>query len=58
VSIYWNNPRLLLGTTTTNALGSGAFSVTIPSNATPGLNGLLGVGATTGALGLGAVLVK
>ncbi len=58
VSIYWNNPRLLLGTVTANALGSASLAVTVPSNATPGLNGLFATGAATGALGLGKILLK
>jgi hypothetical protein len=58
VSIYWNQPRQLLGTATTNSAGSGALAITVPANGSPGLNGVFGVGATTGSLGLGAVLVK
>jgi hypothetical protein len=58
VSIYWNEPRQLLGTTTANQLGSGAFAITVPANAAPGLNGVYGVGGTTGSLGLGRVWVK
>jgi len=58
ISIYWNQPRQLLGNATTNSLGSGALAITVPANASPGLNGVFGVGATTGSLGLGAVLVK
>ncbi len=58
VSIYWNNPRLLLGTVTANALGSASLAVTIPSSAPSGLNGVFAAGVTTGALGLGKILLK
>ena len=58
VSIYWNNPRLLLGAVTANALGSASLPVTVPSNAPLGLNGVFATGATTGAVGLGKILLK
>ena len=58
VSIYWNEPRQLLGTAVADSLGSGSFAMTVPANASPGLNGIFGVGATTGSLGLGRVWVK
>jgi hypothetical protein len=58
VNIYWNQPRQLLGTAIADALGSAALAITIPANASPGLNGVFGVGATTGSLGLGRVWVK
>jgi hypothetical protein len=58
VSIYWNEPRQLLGTAVADSLGSGSFAMTVPANASPGLNDIFGVGATTGSLGLGRVWVK
>ena len=62
VSVYLASPRQLLGTTATNSLGSfvgnGALSVTIPENTPTGLNALIGIGATTGAIGVGAIDVK
>jgi hypothetical protein len=58
VDVYWNNPRQLLGTTTANGQGSGALTITIPANASPGINGVIGVGQTTKAIGLGRVTVQ
>ncbi len=58
VDVYWNNPRQLLGTATGNARGSGSLTITIPANASPGVNALIGVGQTTGAIGIGKVTVE
>jgi len=58
VDIYWNNPRQLLGTATVNGEGSGALTITIPANAPPGLNLLIGIGQTTKAIGLGGIAVE
>ena len=58
VSVYWNAPRQLLGTVTANSLGSASVAITIPSNASPGTNGVIGVGAITKAIGIGAVRVQ
>jgi hypothetical protein len=58
VDIYWNNPRQLLGTATANGRGSSALTITIPSNAPPGINEVIGVGRTTKAIGVGAVAVR
>lgn len=55
VDIYWNNPRQLLGTATANGEGSGSLTITIPANAPPGLNAVIGVGQTTNAIGLGEI---
>jgi hypothetical protein len=55
VDIYWNNPRQLLGTATVNGEGSGSLTITIPANAPPGLNSVIGVGQTTNAIGLGEI---
>jgi hypothetical protein len=58
VDVYWNNPRQLLGTATANTEGSSALAITIPANASPGINGVIGVGQTTKAIGLGDVRVQ
>ena len=62
MSVYLDQPRELLGTATANQWGSftgvNALGVTIPTNASSGLNNLLGIGATTGAIGLGNIVVK
>ena len=58
VDVSWTAPRQLLGTVTSNAQGTGTLIVTIPASAAPGLNGLIGVGQTTKAIGLGKVTVE
>lgn len=58
VDIYWDEPRQLLGTATADAQGTGALTITIPANAPRGPNGLMGVGQTTQATGVGEVVVK
>jgi hypothetical protein len=58
VDIYWNNPRQLLGTAAANGEGSGALKITIPADASPGINGIIGVGQTTKAIGIGRVTVQ
>ncbi|MGA2737949.1 MAG: hypothetical protein ABSG65_10920 [Bryobacteraceae bacterium] len=58
VDIYWNNPRQLLGTATTDAHGSGALTIAVPPNASPGINGVIGIGQDTKAIGLGRVTVE
>ncbi|MGA3076474.1 MAG: hypothetical protein ABSG56_22635, partial [Bryobacteraceae bacterium] len=58
VDVYWNNPRQLLGTATADAVGSGAFTITIPATASPGINGVIGVGQITKAIGIGRVTVE
>ncbi|MGA3044277.1 MAG: hypothetical protein ABSF54_26170 [Bryobacteraceae bacterium] len=58
VDIYWNNPRELLGTANANGEGSGTLTITIPANASPGINGVIGVGQTTKAIGIGKVNVQ
>jgi hypothetical protein len=58
VDVYWNNPRQLLGTATANREGSGALTIAIPANASPGINGVIGVGQTTKAIGIGKVTVQ
>jgi hypothetical protein len=58
VDIYWNNPRLLLGTAIANGEGSSAVTIAIPANASPGINAVIGVGQTTKAIGLGEVVVE
>jgi hypothetical protein len=62
VSVYLDNPRELLGTATANALGSfvggNALTVTIPADASTGLNALVAIGSTTGAIGIGKLIVK
>lgn len=57
VDIYWNNPRQLLGTATANGRGSSALTIKIPANASPGINGVIGIGQTTKALGIGEITV-
>jgi hypothetical protein len=44
VDIYVNNPQQLLGTATTDGAGSGALTITIPANAPPGINAVIGWG--------------
>jgi hypothetical protein len=58
VDVYWNNPRQLLGAATADAVGSGALTFTIPATASPGINGVIGVGQTTKAIGIGRVTVQ
>jgi len=58
VDIYWNNSRQLLGTATANAEGSGDLTITIPANASPGINAVIGVGQTTSAIGVGGIKVQ
>jgi hypothetical protein len=58
VDIYWNNPRLLLGTAIANGEGSSAVTIAIPANASPGINAVIGVGQTTKAIGLGEIKVE
>ncbi len=58
VEIYWNNPRQLLGTATANGEGSSALTITIPTNSSPGINGVIGFGQTTKGLGIGEVSVQ
>jgi hypothetical protein len=58
VYIYWNNPRQLLGTAAANGAGSGTLTITIPADASPGINGIIGVGQTTKAIGIGRVTVQ
>jgi hypothetical protein len=62
VDIYLDEPRVLLGSAAASSLGgfagSKALTVTIPSDAQVGTNGLLGIGQTTGAIGIGKITVK
>jgi hypothetical protein len=58
VDIYWNDPRELLGTANANRIGSGTLTITVPPNASPGTNGVIGVGQTTKAIGIGKVTVQ
>jgi hypothetical protein len=58
VDIYWNEPRQLLGTATANPQGTATLNTTIPATAPRGPNEVSGVGQTTGATGVGGVLVK
>lgn len=62
VSVYWNNPRRLLGTATANSVGSflgtSALTITIPADASPGLNAVIGIGQSTGAIGIGEIKVQ
>jgi len=62
VNVYLANPRQLLGSTSANAvgsfLGSSGLSITIPSNAPPGDNAVLGIGQSTGAIAIGMVKVE
>jgi hypothetical protein len=61
VEVVWNSPRRVLGTATTNYLGSfygtAAISFTVPAGAAPGKNVVYGVGKTSGVLGVGAIIV-
>src|ERR1039457_386860 len=58
VDVYWNNPRQLLGTATGNGHGSSALMIAIPANASPGINGVIGIGQITKAIGIGEVAVR
>jgi hypothetical protein len=62
VDFYWDNPRQFLGSATANGLGSisgrRALTITIPANASPGINRVIGVGQTTHAIGVGAITVQ
>jgi hypothetical protein len=61
VAIYLDEPRELLTTVTANSLGSfvgaTAAQVTIPATAQPGLNALIGIGQTSGTIGIGKINV-
>lgn len=62
VDIYWNNPRRLLGTATVDGqgsfLGDNSLPITIPANASRGINGVIGIGQTTKALGIGEIAIR
>lgn len=62
VAIYWNNPRQFVGTAVANSrgsfLGSSALTITIPANAPPGINGVIGFGQTTKAIGIGGITIQ
>jgi hypothetical protein len=62
VNVYLDSPRELLGTATADALGSfvgkDAQPVTIPADASTGLNALVAIGATTGAIGIGKLIIE
>ena len=62
VDVYLDEPRQLLGTVAANALGSfvgtNAVTVTIPANAPQGLNGIIGIGQTTSAVGIGKIILN
>jgi hypothetical protein len=62
VNVYVDSPRELLGIAAANDLGSfaggDALPVTIPANASPGMNALVAIGETTGAVGIGKLTVK
>jgi hypothetical protein len=61
VSVYWNNPRTLVGTAVANGEGSfvggTALNITIPVSAPSGLNIIVGIGQTTNAFGVGEIEV-
>jgi len=58
VDIYWANPRRLLGSTVTDGVGSNVLEITIPADAARGINEVIGIGQTTKALGVGAIVVQ
>ncbi len=58
VELYWNSPRILLSTTTSDSTGTVKVSITIPLNAALGINGLIAIGQTTQAIGIGGVRVE
>jgi hypothetical protein len=62
VSVYLDEPRLLLGSATANSLGSfagsNALTVAIPAKASQGIDALIGIGNTTGAIGIGKITVR
>jgi len=58
VDLYWNNPRQLLGTANASREGSGTLTITIPANASPGINAVIGFGETTKAIGIGKIKVE
>jgi hypothetical protein len=62
VDVYWGNPRQLLGTAAANSIGSfsesGSLPFSIPTNAAPGINAVVGIGKTTGAVAIGEIEVK
>jgi hypothetical protein len=58
VDLYWDNPRVLLGAVAANAVGSASLSITIPGDAPPGINAVIGIGQTTNAIGIGKFTVK
>lgn len=62
IDIYWNAPRVLLGSAATNNKGSvtgaHADSITIPATAARGANTVLAVGQTSQAIGIGTFTVE
>jgi len=62
VDVYLDNPRQLLGTTAANALGSfiggSALVVAIPANTAAGLNAFIGIGQTSGVIGIGKIRIE
>ena len=62
VQVYWNNPRIFLGTATANNRGSfldgSALTIMIPTDAPTGPNAVFGVGQSTKAIGKGWITVQ
>lgn len=62
VDIYWNNPRLFLGLTTTDVNGTftgvAAFRFTVPPGAPEGVDTVSGAGVTSNAHGGGTFTVQ
>ena len=62
VSVYLDQPRVLLGTIVSDGqgsfIGASALKVTIPDDTPSGLNGLIGIGQTTSAVGIGKIRIQ
>jgi hypothetical protein len=62
VRLFWDNPRTYLGTVYADVYGtfsgSAALQFAVPSGATPGANGVIGLGYYTYATGTGPFTVK
>ncbi len=60
VTLYWNSPRILLGTATAGFGGAfyGALIFPVPRGSPSGSNAVIGIGGTTGARGYGFFTVE
>ena len=62
VGVYWNNPRTLLGDVAADLYGafsgSTALTITVPSDASPGVNEIFGSNGRGQPIGPGSFTVQ